>query len=85
MSGKFIINNHTYLKLYNFDKTFFLCYFNSILPFRVIGDINYPDALDPSGGPYMEKNVFTINGFKLVNICWIPEEKKYFLEFKKYE
>lgn len=83
MTGKFLIGENSSLHVEDISKTTLLCSFHSLLNYRVIGDINNPDALDPSGGPFIEKGNFHINECDLKNIRWDDEKKVYLLEFDR--
>ena len=83
MTGRFFIGENSYLQIEDISKNSMICSFHSLLDYRVIGDIDNPDALDPSGGPFIAKGDFNINGFTLNDIKWNNDTKVYLLEFRR--
>ena len=68
MDGKFFINDNSYLKVEDIDKHNMVCLFGSLLNYRICGDKDHPDFIDPSGGPRMDVGSFKINEFTLKEI-----------------
>lgn len=82
IGGKFVLNENSYLKIVNFNKYNFVCEFCSLLNFRSIGNINYPDAIDPSDGPMISIGD-KINDGRLSKIWWDFENKRYLMMFER--
>lgn len=83
MTGKFFIGENSSLQIEDISKNSMVCSFHSLLNYRVIGDVDNPAAVDPSGGPFIEKGNFHINEWDLKNIKWDSEKKVYLLEFER--
>ena len=82
MTGKFLIGENSSLHVEDISKTALLCSFHSLLNYRVIGDINNPDALDPSGGPFIALG-YEINDGTLKRMWLDPEQKQYLMLFER--
>lgn len=82
MQGKFIVNNSTSLNIIDITKKKILCSFQSLLNYRIIGDAEQPEALDPSGGPLIGIG-FHINDYELSHIWWDKDRKQYLLMFDR--
>lgn len=83
MVGKFFIGDCSTLQIEDISKTEMICSFHSLYNYGVTGNPNEPDALDPSGGPFIEKGNFHINEWDLKDIKWNDETKVYLLTFEK--
>lgn len=82
MTGKFFVGENSTLQIENISKTEMLCSFHSLLNYRVIGDKDEPDALDPSEGPFIALE-YEINDGILKRIWWDPEQKQYLMLFER--
>lgn len=83
MTGRFFIGKNSYLQIEDINKNTMFCSLNSLFDYQVIGDVDNPTAIDPSGGPFIKSGNFHINEWNLKNIKWDDEKSIYLLEFKR--
>lgn len=82
MVGKFFIGDCSTLQIEDISKTEMICSFHSLYNYGVTGDPNEPDALDPSGGPYIALG-YKLNDGTLKKIWWDSEHKHYLMLFER--